>query len=228
MAFTNEVLDEILKGYSGAPEEFSGPDGLLKRLTKALIERAMEAELTHELGYPKSGQGEKPTPDRRNGRTRKTLRTDQGPMEVEMPRDRDGAFEPQIVPKRSREWRGFDEKILGMYALGLTTRQIQDHLKDIYAVDVSPELVSRVTDGVKAFLDEWRGRPLDPVYPVVFFDALRVSIRDGGTVSKKAVHVALAVRMDGHKEVLGLWVQGQEGAKFWAGIHMSPIVMMRL
>jgi len=218
MAFTNQLLDEILKDYTGDPEQFAGPGGLLKQLTKALIERAMEAELSVELGYQKGQPGDKPTTNRRNGRTTKTLRTDHGPMEVSVPRDRAGDFEPAIVPKHSREWRGFDEKILSMYALGLTTRQIQDHLKDIYAVDVSPELISRVTDEVKAHLDEWRGRPLDPVYPVVFFDALRVSIRDGGSVSKKAVHVALAVRMDGRKEVLGLWIQQSEGAKFWAGI----------
>jgi transposase-like protein len=218
MAFTKEVLDEILKGYSGDPEDFAGPGGLLKQLTKALIERAMEAELTHSLGYAKGEQGDKPTSNRRNGHSRKTLRTDHGPMEVAVPRDRLSDFAPQVVTKHSREWRGFDDKILSMYALGLTTRQIQDHLKDIYAVDVSPELISRVTDEVKQYLDEWRGRPLEPVYPVVFFDALRVNIRDGGTVSKKAVYVALAVRMDGKKEVLGLWIQQNEGAKFWSGI----------
>ena len=144
MAFTKEVLDEILKGYSGDPEDFAGTGGLLKQLTKALIERAMEAELTHGLGYEKGQPGDKPTLNRRNGYTRKTLRTDHGSMELEVPRDRMGEFEPAIVPKHSREWRGFDEKILSMYTLGLTTRQIQDHLKEIYAVDVSPELISRV------------------------------------------------------------------------------------
>jgi transposase-like protein len=178
----------------------------------------MEAEMSHTLGYPKSEPGEKQTSNRRNGHTRKSLRTDHGSMEITIPRDRLGDYAPQVVPKHSREWRGFDDKILSMYALGLTTRQIQEHLKDIYAVDVSPELISRVTDEVKLYLDEWRSRPLEPVYPVVFFDALRVNIRDGGTVSKKAVYVALAVRMDGKKEVLGLWIQQNEGAKFWSGI----------
>jgi transposase-like protein len=217
MALSKEALDELLKGYSGS-EELFGSGGLIKQLTKALIERAMEAELTNELGYEKSRPASSPTGNRRNGKTSKTLRTDHGLMEIQIPRDRQGEYEPGIVPKHSREWKGFDEKILSMYALGLTTRQIQGHLKEIYAVDVSPELVSRVTDDVKVFLDEWRGRPLEQLYPIVFFDALRVNIRDGGTVSKKSVYIALAVRMDGRKEVLGLWIQEQEGAKFWAGI----------
>jgi transposase-like protein len=206
-----------MKGYSG-PEFLAGPDGLLKQLSKALIERAMEAELTKELGYGKSEVGDKPTSNRRNGRTKKTLRTDQGPLEIEVPRDRAGEFEPTIVPKHSREWRGFDERILSMYALGLTARQIQGHLKEIYAVDVSPELISRVTDEVKGMLDEWRGRALDSIYPVVFFDALRANIRENGSVVKKSVYIALAVTMEGKKEVLGMWVQQNEGAKFWAAI----------
>jgi transposase-like protein len=195
-----------------------GTEGLIKQLTKALIERAMETELSEELGYEKSATGEKATSNRRNGKTRKTLRTEHGSMEVTIPRDRDGIYEPAIVPKHQRHWRGFDDKILSMYALGLATRQIQEHLKDIYAVDVSPELISRVTDEIKVFLDEWRGRALEPFYPVVFFDALRVNIRENATVVKKSVYVALAVRMDGQKEVLGMWIQSQEGAKFWAGI----------
>lgn len=217
MAFTKEALDEILKGYKGQ-EAIMGPEGLIKQLTKALIERAMETELSEELGYEKSEQGNKPTKNRRNGKSSKRLRTDQGPMEVSIPRDRRGEYNPEIIPKYQRQWRGFDDKILSMYALGLTTRQIQEHLKDIYAVDVSPELISRVTDEVKIFLDEWRGRILDPFYPVVFFDALRVNVRENGTVVKKSVYLALAVQMDGKKEILGFWIQKQEGAKFWSGI----------
>jgi len=217
MAFSREVLDEILKSYTG-PESMAGPDGILKQLTKALIERAMEAELSQELGFHKSQHGDKPTANRRNGSYSKTLRTDHGPMEIAVPRDRQGEFEPQIVPKHSREWKGFDDKILSMYALGMTTRQIQDHLKEIYAVDVSPELVSRVTDEVKQYLDEWRSRQLEPFYPVVFFDALKANIRDGGAVTKKSVYIALAVRMDGRKEVLGMWIEQNEGAKFWGSI----------
>ena len=217
MAITKEVLDELLKEYKG-PDDFYGQDGLIKQLSKALIERAMQTELTEQLGYEKSKAGEKETENRRNGALSKTLRTDQGPMEIEIPRDRNGDYEPLIVPKHQREWRGFDEKILSMYGLGLSTKAIQENLKEIYNVDVSPELISRVTDEVKGLVGEWRNRPLEAFYPVLFFDALRVNIRDEGHVSKKSVYLALAIGLDGQKEVLGLWIEQNEGAKFWMGI----------
>ena len=217
MAFRREVLDELLKDYKG-PDDFYGPDGIMKQLSKALIERMMEAELTEELGYEKNEAGDKGTENRRNGRTSKTLRTDQGPMEIEVPRDRDGDFEPKIIPKHQREWRGFDDKILSMYGLGLSTKAIQENLKDIYNVEVSPELISRVTDGVKDLVEEWRSRPLETFFPVVFFDALRVNIRDEGHISKKAIYLALAIGLDGQKELLGMWIEKNEGAKFWMGI----------
>jgi transposase-like protein len=217
MAITKEVLDELLKEYKG-PDDFYGPDGLIKQLSKALIERMMQAELTEQIGYEKSESGEKDTTNRRNGKSRKTLRTDQGPMEIEVPRDRDGEFEPVIIPKHQREWRGFDDKILSMYGLGLSTKAIQENLKDIYNVDVSPELISRVTDEVKGLVEEWRNRPLEPFYPVIFFDALRVNIRDEGHISKKAIYLALAIRPDGQKELLGMWIERNEGSKFWMGI----------
>ena len=178
----------------------------------------MQAELTEQIGYEKSESGEKPTENRRNGKSSKTLRTDQGPMEIKVPRDRDGEFEPQIVAKHQREWRGFDDKILSMYGLGLSTQAIQENLKEIYNVDVSPELISRVTDEVKGLVEEWRNRPLEPFYPVIFFDALRVNIRDEGHISKKSVYLALAIRGDGQKELLGMWIERNEGAKFWMGI----------
>jgi transposase-like protein len=200
MAITKEALDELLKGCRG-PDDFYGPDGLVKQLSKALIERMMEAELTEQIGYEKSESGEKATSNRRNGKTSKTLRTDQGPMEIEVPRDRDGEYEPLVVRKHQREWRGFDNKILSMYALGLSTKAIQENLKDIYNVEVSPELISRVTDEVKGLVEEWRNRPLEPFYPVMFFDALRVNIRDEGHVSKKSVYLALSIRLDGQKEL---------------------------
>jgi transposase-like protein len=189
MAITKEVLDELMKGYKG-PDDFYGPEGIIKQLSKALIERAMQAELTEQIGYEKNQSGEKPSGNRRNGKSTKTLRTDQGPMEIEVPRDRDGGFEPAIIPKHQREWRGFDEKILAMYSHGMSTPGIQATIKDIYNVDISQELVSRVTDEVKGLAEEWRNRPLDAFYPVVFFDALRVNIRDEGHVSKKAVYAA--------------------------------------
>jgi transposase-like protein len=200
MAITKEVLDELLKDYKG-PDDFYGPDGLIKQLSKALIERAMQAELSEQLGYEKSKSGDKETENRRNGMSKKTLRTDQGPMEIEVPRDRTGDFEPQIIPKHQREWRGFDDKILSMYGLGLSTRAIQENLKEIYNVDVSPELISRVTDEVKGLVEEWRSRPLESFYPVLFFDALRVNIREEGQVLKNAVYLALAIGLDGQKEV---------------------------
>jgi transposase-like protein len=217
MAITKEVLDELLRGYKG-PDDFYGPDGLAKQLGKALIERAMQAELAEQIGYEKSEPGEKPSGNRRNGKSSKTLRTDQGPMEIAVPRDRDGDFEPAIIPKHQREWRGFDDKILAMYSHGISTPGIQAVIKDIYNVEISPELVSRVTDEVKGLAEEWRNRPLDAFYPVVFFDALRVNIRDEGHVSKKAVYLALAIRLDGQKELLGMWIERNEGSKFWMGI----------
>jgi transposase-like protein len=217
MAFRKEVLDELLKDYHG-PDDFYGPEGIMKQLSKALIERMMEAELTEQIGYEKSESGEKPTTNRRNGKSKKTLRTDQVPMEIEVPRDREGEYEPKVVAKHQREWRGFDQKILSMYALGLSTKAIQENIKDIYNVEISPELVSRVTDEVKGLVEEWRNRPLEPFYPVMFFDALRVNIRDEGQVSKKAVYLALAIRLDGQKELLGMWIEQNEGSKFWMGI----------
>jgi transposase-like protein len=217
MAITKEVLDELLKEYKG-PDDFYGQDGLIKQLSKALIERAMQTELTEQLGYEKNSSGEKKTENRRNGTSSKTLRTDQGAMEIEVPRDRGGEYEPQIIPKHQREWRGFDEKILSMYGLGLSTKAIQENLKEIYNVDVSPELISRVTDEVKGLAEEWRNRPLESFYPVIFFDALRVNIRDEGHVAKKSVYLALAIGLDGQKEVLGLWIEQSEGSKFRMGI----------
>ena len=217
MAITKEVLDELLKEYK-CPDDFYGPEGIIKQLSKALIERAMQTELTEQIGYEKSESGEKPNGNRRNGKSSKTLRTDQGPMEIEVPRDRDGEFEPKIVVKHQREWRGFDDKILAMYSRGMSTQGIQETIKEIYNVDISPELVSRVTDEVKGMVDEWRNRPLEAFYPVVFFDALRVNIRDEGHVGKKAVYLALAIRLDGQKELLGMWIEKNEGSKFWMGI----------
>ena len=167
----------------------------------------MQAELTGQTGYEKSEAGEKPDGNRRNGKPSKTLRTDQGPMEIAVPRDREGEFEPQIVAKHQREWRGFDDKILPVYSLGISTQGIRENLKDIYSVEVPPELISRVTDEVKGLVEEWRNRPPGPFYPVVFPGALRASIRDEGHISKKSVYaatklpMALAVRLDGQKEL---------------------------
>ena len=217
MAISKEVLDELMKNYKG-PDDITGPDGLLKELTKALVERAMQAEMTDHLGYEKSEPGKKATDNRRNGSTKKKLRSDQGLMEVEIPRDRSGEFEPVIIPKHQREFKGFDDKILSMYARGMTTREIAGHLKEIYGTDVSPELISRATDSVKELLNEWRSRPLEPFYPVLFLDALVIPVKDDSKIQKKAFFLALAIRMDGQKELLGLWAEQNEGAKFWLGV----------
>jgi putative transposase len=217
MAIPKEILDELLKDYKG-PEDITGENGLLKQLTKALIERAMQTELTEELGFEKNQKGEKPTTNRRNGSNGKTLRSDLGPLKIEVPRDREGEFEPKIVPKGQREFRGFDEKILSMYARGMSTRDISQHLKEIYGTEVSAELISRVTDSVSQMLEEWRNRELEKVYPIVFLDAIVVKIRDNGHVVKKSIYLALAVTLEGRKELLGLWIDQSEGAKFWLGI----------
>jgi len=209
-----ELLDELLAGYS-KPEDLTGENGLFKQLKKALIERALGAELTHHLGYEKGDPAGRGSGNSRNGKSQKTILTDEGEVEIAVPRDRAGSFEPQLVGKGQTHFDGFDDKILSLYARGMTVREIQGHLAELYAVDVSPDLISRVTDAVLDEVREWQNRPLDPVYPVVFFDALRVKIRDEGLVKNKAVYVALALNGDGEKEVLGLWIEQTEGAKFW-------------
>jgi putative transposase len=216
-AIPSELLDELLKGYS-KPEDLTGPDGLLKQLTAALVNRAMNAELDQHLGY---GKGETPPEgqeNRRNGRGSKVLRTHQGEVEVEVPRDRNGTFEPQLVKKHQRHFDGFDDKILSMYSRGMSVRDIRSHLEDIYGVEVSPDLISRVTDAVVDELEEWQRRSLEPVYLVVYLDAMVVKIRDKGTVDNKSVYLAVGVSADGSKDVLGMWMAPTEGAKFWLGI----------
>ena len=217
MAITKEVLDELLKEYRG-PDDLTGEEGLLKQLTKALVERAMGAELTEHLGYEKHETGEKPSGNRRNGTSSKTVRSDQGPITLETPRDGDGTFEPKIVGKHQRELPGFSDKILSMYARGMTTREIGEHLKEIYGTEVSPQFITSVTDAVVESLEGWRNRELEAVYPIVFFDAIVVKVRDNGHVVKKAIYLALAITLEGKKELLGLWIDQSEGAKFWLRI----------
>ena len=211
---SDELVDELLAG-ARTEEEIVGPGGLLSQLTKRLVERAMEVELTDHLGYephqePPGGGG-----NTRNGGTPKTLVTEQGPVEIKTPRDRRGTFEPKIVRKRQRRFEGFDEKILALYSRGLSTRDIEAHLADIYGVRVGRDLISQVTDAVRDDVKAWQQRPLDDLYPVLFLDALVLKIRDGGSVQRKACYLAMAVTIDGRREVLGLWFQQTEGAKFW-------------
>ena len=209
-----ELLDELLKNYS-KPEDLTGPDGLLKQLTAALVERAMEAEMTNHLGYEKSHPAGYNSGNSRNGRTRKKLKTERGEVEIEVPRDREGSFEPQIVKKRQTHFDGFDDKILSMYTRGMTVREIQGHLEELYGVEVSPSLISRVTSEVWSEVQEWQHRPLDAIYPILYLDALVAKVRHSGKVVNRSLYIAIGVNQDGKKEVLGLWLSDNEGAKFW-------------
>jgi putative transposase len=217
MAITPEILKELLKGYE-KPEDLMGKDGILKQLTKALVESAMNAELTNHLGYEKGNRAGKKASNHRNGSSKKTLIGEDGPVEIEVPRDREGTFEPQIIPKGQRRFDGFDQKIIAMYARGMTVREIQAFLEEQYGAAVSPDLISEVTDAVLEEVKDWQLRPLEKIYPIVFMDALRVKIRDEGTVMNKAVYMALGVRCDGTRDVLGLWIEQTEGAKFWRSV----------
>jgi len=211
---TAELLDQLLANYS-KPEDLTGENGLFRQLKKALIERALGAELSEHLGYEKGDPGGRGTGNNRNGTSSKTILTEDGEIEIAVPRDRAGSFEPQLIAKGQTRFDGFDDKILSLYARGMTVREIQGHLAELYGAEVSPDLISRVTDAVLEEVREWQGRPLDAVYPIVFFDAMRVKIRDEGLVKNKAVYVALAYNSDGEKDVLGLWIEQTEGAKFW-------------
>jgi putative transposase len=210
----DELVDELLAGAK-TEEEIVGPGGLLSQLTRRLVERALEVELTEHLGYERHQEPPGGTGNTRNGSTAKTLSTEQGPVEIKTPRDRQGSFEPRIVRKRQRRFEGFDEKILALYSRGLSTRDIEAHLREIYGVSVGRDLISRVTDAVLEDARAWQQRALDDVYPVVFLDCLMLKIRDGGSVQRKACYLALAIAMDGERDVLGMWFQDTEGAKFW-------------
>jgi putative transposase len=214
MTITPELLDQLLANYK-KPEDLTGEDGLFKQLKKALIERALGAEMTEHLGYEKGDPTGRGSGNSRNGTSAKTILTEDGEIEIAVPRDRAGSFEPQLITKGQRRFDGFDDKILSLYARGMTVREIQGHLAELYGTEVSPDLISRITDAVLDEVREWQNRPLDSVYPVVFLDALRVKIRDDGLVKNKAVYVALGLNPDGEKDVLGLWIEQSEGAKFW-------------
>jgi transposase-like protein len=210
------VADEILDHFApDRPMTAEEIDTAGRRLKKALMERMLGAELSHHLGYPPGGIKPDETTNHRNGTSEKRVLTDDGAIGVEIPRDRDGTFEPQLIPKHARRLAGFDDKVLALYGRGLPVREIQKFLAEIYAIDVSPDLISEVTDAVVAEVTAWQARPLEPMYPVVFFDALRVKIRDESVVRSKAVYLALAVLPDGTRDILGIWIEQTEGAKFW-------------
>lgn len=210
-----ELLDQLLAGVSN-PDDLLGDGGVFRQLKKALMERALGAELTHHLGYEK---GAAPAPrargNSRNGHSAKTVLTDDGEIDLAIPRDRAGTFEPVLVPKGVTRLEGFDSKIISLYARGLSVREIQAHLQELYGTEVSPDLISRVTDAVLDEVKEWQNRPLEALYPIIFFDALRVKVRDEGIVKSKAVYLALALDTEGQKHVLGLWIEQTEGARFW-------------
>jgi putative transposase len=214
MEINKDVIDKLLANYQ-KPEDIVGENGLLKQLTKALVERAMEAELTTHLGYEKHDPVGYGSGNSRNGTSKKKLKGDFGEIDIAVPRDRQASFEPKIVPKGETRFTGFADKILSMYARGMTTRDIQGHLEEIYGVEVSPALISNVTEAVMDEVHAWQSRPLDPLYPIVYLDALMVKMRDNGVVQNRAVYVALGVTREGRKEVLGLWSSANEGAKFW-------------
>ncbi len=208
-----ELLSSLLADYK-KPEDLIGENGLLKQLTKLLVERALDAEMTERLGHDKHEPVANAAGNTRNGRSRKTLKGEFGELPIEVPRDRHGSFEPQIVPKHQTRWNGFDDRILSLYARGMTVREIHAHLQEMYGAEVSPSLISSVTDAVVDEVKTWQARPLDPVYPIVYLDCIHVKVRDG-TVRVKAVYLAIGITMAGEKEVLSLWLAQTEGAKFW-------------
>jgi putative transposase len=214
MTFNNNLIDQLLKDYQ-KPEDLLGENGLLKQLTKAVLERAMQAELTHHLGYDKHSPAGNNSGNSRNGKSKKTLKGDFGSMPLEVPRDRNATFEPQIVPKGQARFEGFDDKILSLYARGMTTRQIKQHLEEIYQVEISPSLISSVTDAITDEVKAWQSRPLDAAYPMLYLDALVVKVRESSHIQNKAIHLIVGINTSGRKEVLGLWVTHNEGAEFW-------------
>src|SRR6476620_5871595 len=206
-----ELIDQFVTG----PMSAEAVNAASIAFKKALIERALGAELGHHLGYASGAAKPEQATNQRNGTSGKTLRTDDGPLRIEVPRDRDGSFEPVLIPKHERRFTGFDDKIIALYARGMTMREVQGFLLETYGVEVSPEFISSVTDAVMAEVTAWQSRPLEPMYPVVFFDAVRAKMKEDAVVRNKAIYLALGVQRDGTRDILGLWMEGSEGAKFW-------------
>jgi putative transposase len=223
--FSAELLDAMLAEHKKdglvSTEAMFGSDGLLQQLTKALVERALEGEMEFHLGYPKHAQRSaqaQESHNARNGQTPKKIQSQRGDYSIAVPRDRNSEFEPAIVKKGQRRFEGFDERIISMYARGLSVREIQAHLEEIYGTTVSPDLISTVTDGVMEEVRAWQNRPLEAVYPILFLDCLHVKIRSDGRVSPHAIYLVIGITLQGHKEVLGMWVAHSEGAKFWMNV----------
>ncbi len=209
MTAKEDLIEQLMENYE-KPEDILGENGLIKELTKALLEKALEGEMTNHLGYSKHSKNNK-TNNKRNGKSKKNLKTEMGEIPIEIPRDRYSEFEPQIIKKNQTRFDGFDDKIISLYSRGMTTREIQGHIKDMYSIDVSPDFISNVTDSVLGAVKDWQNRSLDPLYPIVYFDALIVKIKDQGHIVNKAVYLAIGVNMEGLKDVLGIWIERTEG-----------------
>lgn len=209
-----DLIEQLMAGYQ-KPEDLIGEHGLLKQITKAFVERALQAEMEAHLGHSKNGSVGNSDGNTRNGKSRKTLKGEFGELPIEIPRDRNGSFEPQLVPKHQTRWAGFDDKVLSLYARGMTVREIQAHLEEMYGTEVSSGLISSVTDAVIDEVKAWQSRPLDVLYPIVYLDCIHAKVRDAGAVRVKAVYLALGINMAGEKELLGIWIAQTEGAKFW-------------
>jgi len=214
MTIDKKIIDKLMKDYQ-SPEDIFGKDGIFKELQKAILERILEGEMTHHLGYEKNDPKGNNSGNSRNGKNKKTMKGDFGQVEIEVPRDRNGGFDPQFIKKRQTRFNDFDKKIIALYSRGLSTRDIQEQIKDLYGVTISPELVSTVTGEVMKEVTEWQNRPLDLLYPIVFLDAIVVKVKDEGHIRNKSVYLALGVNLDGKKELLGMWIEQTEGAKFW-------------
>lgn len=212
-----DLVDQLLKDYK-QPEDILGENGILKQFTKALLERAMQVEMSEHLGYEKHDAAGTNSGNSRNGSSGKTLKGDFGELPIAVPRDRNSEFEPKIIPKGKTRLDGFNEKMLSLYARGMTTREIQQHIEEIYKVEVSPQLISNVTEAVMEDVVAWQTRPLEALYPILYMDALQVKIRDGAHVVNKAVHLTIGVTLAGNKDVLGIWLGQTEGAKLWLQI----------
>lgn len=216
--FDASVIDALLADAEASDTPIDGVDGLLNKMTKAVLERALETEMTHELGYERGDPSGVGSGNSRNGRTRKTVSTPNGPVTINVPRDRNGSFEPKIVPKRARRLGQIEEMILSLYSRGMTTRDIESHLDEVYGVTASRELISNVTEVVADEIELWRNRPVDEVYPIVYVDGIRIRVRDKGAVTVKVAHLVIGVDVEGRKHALGVWIAEAEGAKFWLSV----------
>ena len=212
------LMDELLKDFKGDAKDLLGGQGLIRQLTKRALESALEGEMTDHLGYSPHEPAGRNSGNSRNGKSRKTLQSTEGELHLAVPRDRNGTFDPQIVPKRQRRLEGLDDKIIALYARGLSTREIQAELVELYGAEISPTLISNVTNSVMDEVQAWQARPLDPVYPILYFDCLFVKSRQEGPIRNKAVYLALGINIEGEKELLGLWMAETEGAKFWLSV----------